>query len=234
MYYLSFDVANKSLAVSFIKYSLSTKNILNNLITKNDYNLINNSLDANLNKTNNISELLQINNKINHIIDYKIYEVIDLIPNEKVQNTTLVYRSGKLNNYLTQLKKRLEYIINEEQIQKIILLIEYQPSFNDKSRTVYNQVIYEFSNVSDIYKIKPMNPMLKNQIYFTNELKHSEFLRRYNNNYIANKNHTKENFLYFLKTFNMLDKIKNIKKKNLDDIADSFMQIFAYIYILQN
>ena len=28
--------------------------------------------------------------------------------------------------------------------------------------------------------------------------------------------------------------IKKIKKKNLDDLADSFMQIIAYIYYIEN
>ena len=54
-------------------------------------------------------------------------------------------------------------------------------------------------------------------------------LLQYYDNNIANKNHTKQNFKHFLNVFGMNDKLKNIKVKNHDDIADSFIQIFAYI-----
>ncbi len=78
-----------------------------------------------------------------------------------------------------------------------------------------------------------MNASYKNLIYFDKTLIHSNFIKKYANNYLANKNHTKYNFLYFLKSFNLMHLIKNIKKKNYDDIADSFMQIIAYVYILK-
>ena len=74
----------------------------------------------------------------------------------------------------------------------------------------------------------------KNKIYFNKELQHSRFIQKYNNNYIANKNHTKQNFLYLLNKYNLEYIIKKIKKKNLDDLADSFMQIIAYIYYIEN
>ena len=117
-------------------------------------------------------------------------------------------------------------------INQILLLIELQPSFNDKSRTTFNQIVYEFSS-NEMFKIKIINPMYKNLISFTKELQHYNFIKKYSNNYLANKNHTKENFLFFINTFNMKYLIQNIKKKNYDDIADSFMQIIAYIFILQ-
>ena len=214
MFYLSIDVANKSLAVSFIYY---TK--INNI----NLSKINN---------NNISTLTDLNNKLQNIIQYYICEVIDLIPNKKVRNTTIIERSKALKEYLNTLKNRLNKYIIDLQINKIKFLIELQPSFNDKSRTTFNQILYEFCQES-IYKIKIMNACYKNCIYFNQNLIHSNFIKKYSNNYLANKNHTKENFLYFLKSFNLLHIIKNIKKKNYDDIADSFMQIIAYIYLLE-
>jgi hypothetical protein len=210
MYFLSIDVANKSLAISFLEY---------------------NKLKIN-NKINNIYDLIALNNNLNNIIKYYICEVIDLLPNKKVKNCNIIERSNALKNYIKQLKIRIKQFIEELKINKILLLIEFQPSFNDKSKTAFNQLIYAFSN-NNIFTIKVMNPMYKNFIYFTKELKHSNFIKKYANNYLANKNHTKENFLYFLEKYNMKDKIINIKKKNYDDIADSFMQIFAYIFILK-
>ncbi len=221
MYFLSIDVANKSLAISFLEY--------NNILYKN-VNLI--KINNNNSQLSNIKDLININNNLNNIIKYYICEVIDLLPNKKVRNCGILERSNALKEYLIALKIRIEEYINNLNISKITLLIENQPSFNDKSRTAFNQIIYAFSK-NDIYKIKVMNPMYKNFISFKPELKHYNFIKKYSNNYLANKNHTKENFLYFIDRFNLKSIIKKIKKKNYDDIADSFMQIFAYIFIIK-
>ena len=221
MYFLSIDVANKSLAISFLEY--------NNILYKN-VNLI--KINSNNSQLSKIKDLININNNLNNIIKYYICEVIDLLPNKKVRNCGILERSNALKEYLTTLKIRIEEYINSLNISKITLLIENQPSFNDKSRTAFNQIIYAFSK-NDIYKIKVMNPMYKNFISFKPELKHYNFIKKYSNNYLANKNHTKENFLYFIDRFNLKSIIKKIKKKNYDDIADSFMQIFAYIFIIK-
>ena len=131
-----------------------------------------------------------------------------------------------LNIQISELK-------NINNIEKITVLVEYQPSFNEKARTIYNQIIYEYSDNKQ-YNVIIMNPLYKNKIYFNKELQHSRFIQKYNNNYIANKNHTKQNFLYLLNKYNLEYIIKKIKKKNLDDLADSFMQIIAYIYYIEN
>jgi hypothetical protein len=215
MYFLSIDVANKSLAISFLQYNKNIEfkkiNIINKLIT--------------------LQELIDLNRYLNNIINYYICEVIDLLPNKKVKNSNIIERSNALKQYISNLKYRLDNLINKYNISKILLLIENQPSFNDKSRTTFNQIIYAFSK-NNLYDIKVMNPMYKNMVYFKKDLHHSNFIKKYANNYLANKNHTKANFLYFLEKYNMKDKIHTIKKKNYDDIADSFMQIFAYIQIL--
>jgi hypothetical protein len=210
MYYLSIDVANKSLAVSFIYYN------------KNHYENFENIIRNNKLTFNN---LIEINKKLDNIIKYYICEVTDLMPNIKVKHTTILFRTKKLKEYIEKLKERINTI---SQNKKITIIIEKQPSFNDKSKTVYNQLLYSF--IEPNYKVNIINPVYKNQVYFNNELRYSTFIQKYANNYIANKNHTKANFLYFLKTFNKEYLIKHIKKKNYDDIADSFMQIFGYLY----
>jgi len=218
MFYLSIDVANKSLAISFAQY-IKLKH-----------------LKFSINECNNISQisksLIKFNNQINDSISYYICEVIDLIPNKKVRNTSQLERALALKIYLSKLQEKLNTYINKFNITKIQVLVELQPSFNDKSRAAFNQIIYEFSN-SSIFQIKIMNASYKNSISLNKNLTYSNFIKKYSNNYLANKNHTKENFLYFLKTFNLLHLIKHIKKKNYDDIADSFMQMLAYIYILE-
>lgn len=217
MYYLSFDIANKSLATSYIYYN-------------NDYHKC---LNSNLKFVTLLEKLNYINNMINNNFKYLYYSVKDLIPDKKVKDTTIIERSNGLKKYMFELKNIINESIINNNIKKIYILVEYQLSSNYNANAIYNQIIYEFSNSSTgdnyIYEIIVMNPSYKNKIYFNKELKHSVFIQKYTNNYIANKNHCKANFLYFLNSFNMKDVLKNIKSKNIDDLADSFMQIFAYI-----
>lgn len=221
MYYLSFDVANKSLAVSFIYFDNSSKKIYKHKII---------SLD----------DLLYVNKKVDNIIEYIYYNVEDLIPGKKVKDTDILERSTNLKIFLNKIKYVIDNYRKKINIDKIYLLIEYQLSSNYNANAIYNQIIYEFSNDINmdtsqvIYEITIMNPSFKNKIYFHNNLKHSYFIQKYNNNYIANKNHTKINFLYFIKHFNLEYVIKDIKSKNIDDLADSFLQIFGFIQFIQN
>jgi len=219
MSYLSFDIANKSLAVSLISFDKNYKETMKSENILNNYESVLNALNI-------------MNKKLNNIIKYHIYEVTDLIPQQKVRETTLIHRSGKLKEYLYKLNLQIDKVKKDNNIEKLTVLVEYQPSFNEKSRTIYNQIIYEYSD-NKLYKLYIMNPLYKNKIYFSNELKHSYFIQKYNNNYIANKNHTKKNFLYYLNVYNLDHIVKKIKKSNIDDLADSFMQIIAYIYIIE-
>lgn len=210
MYYLSIDCANKSLAVG-----------LYNINYINDWKI---KLLNILNSDNDIfNVLIECNTFLNSIVNIISLEVIDLIPKKKVKDTTIIERSIKLKKHISEIKKKLKGI------DKIIhVLIEYQMNVNDKSRGVFNQLIYAFSNIQK-YKIHIVIPTLKNQIYFKDELKHCRILQKYSKNYTANKVHCKENFLFFLKCFDKLELIKNIQKKNIDDIADTFMQFIGYI-----
>jgi hypothetical protein len=241
MYYLSFDVANKSLATSFIFYDLSPEYIqnFNNIRLKNTHpekeqsnNFVITTYDQNLQLTCN--NMIKLNTIINNKIEYLYYDVKDLIPGKKVKDTDIIERSKNLKKYMEELKLIVNKTILEKNINKIYILIEYQLSSNYNANAIYNQIIYEFSEPNtNLYEITIMNPSYKNKIYFKKELRHSFFIQKYSNNYIANKNHTKSNFLYFLKLFNLNHVLENIKSKNIDDLADSFMQIFAFIKFIQ-
>ena len=214
MYYLSFDVANKSLAVSFVNYDIDYKSKLNNL-----------------DKTNICNYISKVNDIVSNVVNYIYGDVIDLIPNKKLKDSTIQERTLSLKQSLQKIKNIVNETINSD--EKITLIIEYQMCQNYNANAIYNQIIYEFTEQR--YNIFVIKPCYKNKIYFSKDLEYGEFIAKYNNNYTANKAHTKANFLYFLEKHNMLDKIKNIKKKNIDDLADSFIQIFAYIkYHLQD
>lgn len=221
MYYLSFDVANKSLATSFLYYNHNYKSLFNNKNSNTDVKDIYNNM-------------IETNNTLNNIIEYLYFNVEDLIPGKKVKDTDIIERSIGLKKYMSELKLFIDKSISEKNINEIYVIIEYQLSSNYNANAIYNQIIYEFSQYnSDLYKIIIMNPSYKNKIYFNNNLKHSSFIQKYSNNYLANKNHTKQNFIYFLKIYNLEYVLDNIKAKNIDDLADSFMQIFAFIKYLK-
>ncbi len=207
MYYLSFDVANKSLAISLINFDIDYKKEIRNV-----------------NIENKIEYVEHIDSILSNSINYIYYAVEDLIPGKKIKDTTIFERTASLKNKLNNIK---EIINNLNTDKKITVLIEYQMSSNYNANAIYNQIIYEFSDSN--YELHVVHPTCKNKIHFHKDLDHRNFLQKYNNNYIANKNHTKSNFIYYLNIFKLNHVLDNIKKKNIDDLADSFMQIFGYI-----
>ena len=72
---------------------------------------------------------------------------------------------------------------------------------------------------------------LKNKIHVGGkEGAYQDFVEKYSRRYDANKAHSKFHFLRFLKALDCEHMIKDIKKKNVDDAADSIMQSIAWIF----
>lgn len=142
--------------------------------------------------------------------------VYDLTKNIKTE-VTIRDKAAELKNVLTS----LDHLLPDD----TTVLIEYQMNANQKSNAIYNMIIYHYCK----YEIVIMKPALKNQITLRDDLPLARFLGLASNNYQANKNHSKFNFLYFIHLFEHKDKIAHIKNKNLDDIADTFMQMCAYL-----
>lgn len=210
MYYLSIDCANKSLAIGLY--------VINNI-----QNWDKSLLDI-LKTVNNGGSIDLINNFLDNIINIKFLKVVDLIPNKKVKDTNIIERTIILKKYINDIKTQIKEITNN----KISVLIEYQMNSNDKSRAVFNQLLYAFGD-TELYSLHIINPCLKNKVYLCDSLKHCRILQRYSKTYTANKVHCKENFLLFLKTFNKEKMINDISKKNIDDIADTFMQLLGFL-----
>lgn len=211
--FLSFDCASKSLGVAFFSFNLSYKD---------DIKLI---LQSDLNK---INKLIKIHNILKSVIDIYYLDVIDICPNVKINDIDIIERSSLFKIAINKINKIVNETILKKEIELIHVYIERQPTFNIKSTTIFSQLIYEYA-ANSMFKIKLMYPMLKNKIYFNEKLKHSEFISNSNNAYKANKNHTKSNFLYFINKFNLTHHIAHIKAKNLDDIADAFLQVLTDI-----
>lgn len=219
LFFLSFDCATKSLAVILFSYDFSYKDEINKIMSLTDLYL--------LQKINIVNKIL------NNVIDIYYLDVIDVCPGLNVNQLDIIQRSNLFKTTIQKINIEVELVKQKYNPDIIHVYIERQPIFNIKSSIVYHQLIYEYSDDSK-YKIKVMYPMLKNKVTLHNSLSHGEFISKSNNAYRSNKNHAKANFLYYIETFGLQDKIKHIKKKNLDDIADAFLQVIVDIKHLYN
>lgn len=227
MLFLSFDIASRSLAYTIMYYNTDVLSIISNIINDGRENNIINSIDS----INCIDFVLKKN------VDLRICDVSDInegLTNKEVDSYT---KTKKLKSILTILQTILDNfkieLMNESCIEtEIVVLLEYQMPSNYQANAVFNQIYYHFID----YNPQVVSPCYKNKIYFSNDLTYDNFISKYKNTYSANKAHTKANFLHFIESFGLKERINHIKKKNLDDAADSFIQIFAYInyYLKKN
>lgn len=143
--------------------------------------------------------------------------VADLIPGRKVKETKLLERTIPLKKFLSAIKPDDDAIV----------IIEEQPStVNDKSNTVQDQICYEYCCS---HNVKNILPKWKNRLCFGDGLSYEEIRAKYKKKYTANKNHSKLNFLRFIEITGQEKMIEGVKKENYDDLADSCMQIIAYV-----
>jgi hypothetical protein len=199
MLYLSFDIANRSLAFTLMIYD---KQGLATLLPQAK------------------SNLLEIDSAIRSCVNIIACEVHDLTQGIKLKNSSQRKRTLQLKELL----RRIDGMISEAGTDKVKVLLEYQMSINKKANVIFSQIYYHFAEYGPV----AIRPCYKNMVYLSNELHYSEFSSRYANSYCANKAHSKANFIYFLKSFGFDKFLETIKKKNIDDAADSFMQILAY------
>lgn len=250
MYIISFDVASKSLAVSLLLFDDNHKNKILIMIDKMkkinqeikciDFNSNINSIYEIL--TNVKIILIEYLSVINNMITPIFLDVVDLIPGEKIKNTTVITRSNRLKSYLNHIDNIIQdeiYKNKKDNNIPIKVLLEYQMGPNDKSRNVCSQILYNYSRVDDInfksvntavaqidnsdvsYSVEIVGPSIKNKINIDKYKDHQFFLNKYTNKYDANKKHSSHNFLKWIEMKSLEHMIKKIPKKNIDDIADS-------------
>jgi hypothetical protein len=210
LFFLSYDCAIKSLAVVLFSYDTRFKNKISEVMQ---------SVCG-----DTIEKIIKVNEILDNVIEFFYMDVIDVCPGFNVMQLDILEKSNLFKQVISKINLHVNNLVKSHNPEIIYIYIERQPIFNVKSCVVYHQLIYEYTNNS-LYKIKIMYPGLKNKVYFHSDLTHGNFISNSNNGYKANKDHTKANFLYFIKKFNLQDKIKHIKKKNLDDIGDAFMQV---------
>lgn len=225
VYVLSIDSATKSLAISIVKYNTNLSNDISDLY--NSYIESKKTLDD-FDTIQNYSKLLaDIDLLLHSRFDVKYLDVIDLIPNNKVTDVSIVDRTKKLYDYLNN---TLDNILQSLDINnnEWLFLIEYQMGQNQKSNIISSQLIYHLSKYN--HPLEIIGPSLKNKIVIGGSDGHySNFIESHTTNYAANKSHSRYNFLTLIKRNNLEDSIKHIKKKNIDDIADAVLQGLSYV-----
>jgi hypothetical protein len=201
---LSFDCATRSLAVCFMSITTDLNSVMSINHKKTDGGYI---------------------DVTDSSIDIHILKVFDLTDGIKIN-------AVKRMSLLKECLRGVDLMVKESGVAPDHVLVEYQMPSNDKSRCVSTGIVYHYSGIPDTV-VTLVGPTLKNKIRFSKDysLSHGSFMERYASKYVANKNHCKSNFLYWLELHgltNLIDENK-ITKKNVADIADAFMQIWGWL-----
>lgn len=197
--YISIDVATRSLAIGVYRIQ-SFENIDQH---KDD-------------------DPIAMNNKLNDIIVPLLMKVFDINNGEKTKETTVMAKAINLKKVLESIDEQMSDQVADDNLK---VVIEYQLNANHGANAIFNMIVMFYAGR---YPIEVIPPAYKNKIALHPLLALSTFLGYCSNNYKANKEHTKHNMLYFLTMTDRLDMIKDIKKKNYDDIADTLCQALAF------
>jgi hypothetical protein len=253
--FLSWDCANRSLAWSHLSINTKIYSTISSLadrvpevcnITTTSFNIIVKDrvqlrkaiIDEKGNIKRGVLELLvELANLAQDFVYYEEAGVADVLNGSKVMDMSEIQRTRALHNFIQQSNVREETLTPGTQT-----VIEHQPPslgqglkkrVNTKSTAVAFQLAFYYINHDPSF----IDPKLKNNIALREDLTlvrfQDEMKNRYKNKsdqkYHARKEHSKANFLYFIHTFGWEEAIMKIPKAYLDDVADSTMQVLAFI-----
>ena len=104
-----------------------------------------------------------------------------------------------------------------------VVLVEKQIKVNAISNFITAQIEYEFAEK----QLFVVEPSLKNKFQVCYEGRYINFAIQKNNCYAANKAHTVFNLKKYAEIFNIV-----LPKTKMDDMADAFMMVYAYLCCL--
>ncbi len=165
-----------------------------------------------------VCEALRSPDSIDSMVMPIAMQVHDLDPSKSAKEITISAKATALKEILTRFDAHLPS-------GEFIVLIEYQMNVNHMSNAIFNMLVYHYAGRAPVHTVFPS---LKNSIHLHPSLKLSCFLATASSNYTANKNHCKFNFLYFMVLFGHGPRLAGVRQKNMDDIADTFMQCLAF------
>jgi hypothetical protein len=221
MYYLSFDCATKTFAYSLSYVNLDIDHILKDFIEDLQGEALQGEALQGEALQGFQSILQKYYLKLKSIIYLMDGAVVDFFPNIPDNKINTVDRIQKMSNYI---KDTIIPKLNDiPKLADIEIFIEFQMGSNHKARMISSALIALFSK----YKVRLINPSLKNKVYITEEGKHKHFIKKYTNLYSANKEHAKYNFALIEEIFK--SNIPQTKKNERGHIADSFMQVLGFL-----
>lgn len=213
-YFLSVDCAVKTFAYCVVKvdtdnleYIKTKLDFIKKILTRPD--LITDKILSNIEESQK-----DLQEKIQGYITIIAADVVNLI-GDAPEHTVSVIRA--LNKYCRDV-----IMPNIPTDVTLNVLVEFQMGQNPSARTIMTALATIFID----HNVIIVGPSLKNKIYYTDEGQYCHFIAKYSSAYSANKQHTTFNFTKILQDikYNM----GNIKKCDLNHVADSFMQIFGY------
>lgn len=220
---LGFDCATKSLGVCHLRFDTSLFSV-------------HSQLKASLAEGGDVIETVRaLSDLYSRILSVRSINVFDLIPGQKVADTTRIDRLIGLKRVLHRIKVAPNLVLIENQIA-------------DKARTICDGIVYHYADDISGYEeilshafseprcittylkppaVKIVMPSIKNTISFSADTQYKGYIKKYASNYQVNKAHSRENLIRWAK-IHKLD-ISHIKRANLDDAGDAMMMIVGFL-----
>ena len=193
-----------------------------------------------------ISTVSQLTKK--KFIDIKRCGVKDLLDGKLIKEVSEVKRLSYLHKFLYKLLSDVDSDYNNSRIANINcemdplhIVLEEQWSINTNSNSITSSIITFFIAMGvDPDNIHIIQPSRKNKISFSPDLSF-ECIKKRNSESDKKpktakgmrsknaKNHTVENFRFYLNTFEQKNIINSIPNGKLEHAADAFMQMYSFI-----
>jgi hypothetical protein len=240
---LSIDPANKSLAISIIDFNSNWESDLDAIRINYSEQYVDavgvmEKIEVLLARTHAVTSLLD------NLFSLKYINVFDLLPGQKVNNTSTELRLSRLKGVITYVKKinsslepfsHIDHVLVEKQmsqknmeVSSALIYAFTEPNFSFIGESKHFQVSNNLLEPTVTTTVNIVGASLKSKVYFGSAGHIQNFRKKYMGNYTANKAHAKYNFLEWINSKNIMNIIKGIPKKNIDDIADSFLMAYAW------
>jgi hypothetical protein len=246
---LSFDCANQTLGVVLLTFNTEEEEQTKKLCK---------FLSHYKPSVEKLDELRTILGMINTVLSGVVIRdawLFKLIREGFVRDVPEVDRIGLLKHVLQFVRRESERLVGH--IDYVV--VEHQ--MGDLEKSVYSAIVYEFQspksgaqillqlgsvkanldtknedeNEGDderTTQIINIHPTYKNSFHFHPSLCYSSYLEKYKTLKGANKAHTTENFLYYLQIFQPAFLAEQMKKGEINHLADAFMQGYYCVYRL--
>jgi hypothetical protein len=215
--FLSWDCASKTLAHAYIT--------VNTNVFADIHALVGALRDAHTTRSidSQIDIITKMLNILNSAITIHSAGVTDILEGRKVKDVTDIEKTRALRKFLTS--RDIGTVP-----AGVTVLIEHQPSkigmaANNQSTQISAQLAYHYIDRDPVL----VDPRLKNKITITAGYEFENYLAKSSSKYLARKNHTKHSLLYYVQAFDCPKVISHVPRSQLDDLADAFFQIFAYL-----